>query len=407
MAGAVLVLNAGSSSLKFSAYTADDGDRPSLLLKGQLDSMVTHPRLTARDAMHNVLVDRAYDVSIIHSYEDAFGIVSSWLATRGRRVELLAAGHRVVHGGMASTASALIDDEVLAELEKLVPLVPLHQPANLAGIRAVRRHHPTLPQVACFDTAFHRGQSEIVQRFALPDAFYRGGVRRYGFHGLSYEYIAGKLREVSPEIAMGRVIVAHLGSGASLCALKDGKSVDTTMGFSSLDGLPMGTRCGAIDPGVLIYLIREKGMPPDEVEHLLYNGSGLRGISGLSSDVRDLLASNDCFAKLALDYFVHHVCRQIGALAAVLEGIEAIVFTAGIGEHSPEIRQRICSHLAWLGLHLDEDANRMGGPKITAKDSLVSAWVIPTDEEWLIARRTLDLTRSLDRHSRGVRARSS
>lgn len=407
MAGAILVINAGSSSLKFSAYAVDENHRPSLLLKGQLESMVTHPRLTARDAAGNVLADKIYDVSIVANYDDAVGIVSSWLTTLGRRVDLLAVGHRVVHGGATSAVAALIDDEVLAELEKLVPLVPLHQPANLAGIRAVRSHHPTLPQVACFDTSFHRGHSEIVQRFALPEAFYREGVRRYGFHGLSYEYIAGKLHEVAPEIASGRVIVAHLGSGASLCAIKDGKSVDTTMAFSSLDGLPMGTRCGSIDPGVLIYLIREKGMPPDEVEHLLYYGSGLRGISGLSSDVRDLLASNDRFAKLALEYFVHHVCRHVGALAAVLEGLEGIVFTAGIGERSPEIRERICSHLSWLGLHLDEDANQAGGPKITAEDSPASAWVIPTDEEWLIACHTLDLTRPLYRHPRGARIRSN
>lgn len=403
MAGAVLAINAGSSSLKFSAFAADENDRPSLLLKGQLESMVARPRLIAHDAVGNVLVDRLYDVKIIANYDDAVGIVSSWLATRGRRVELLAAGHRVVHGGVNSAAAALIDDDVLAELEKLVPLVPLHQPANLAGIRAIRNHHPTLPQVACFDTAFHRGHSEIVQRFALPDSFYREGIRRYGFHGLSYEYIGGKLHEVAPEIASARVIVAHLGSGASLCAMKDGKSVDTTMAFSSLEGLPMATRCGAIDPGVLIYLIRERGMPPDEVEHLLYYGSGLRGISGLSSDLRDLLASDDRFAKLALEYFIHHVCRQIGALAAVLEGLDAIVFTAGIGENSPEMRERICSHLSWLGLCLDNDANLAGGPKITAKDSRVSAWVIPTDEEWLIARHTLDLTRPLHRHSRSAR----
>jgi acetate kinase len=403
MAGAVLVVNAGSSSLKFSAYAADESNRPSLLLKGQLESMVTRPRLIAHDSLGNVLVDRLYDVKIIANYDDAVGNVSSWLATLGRRVELLAAGHRVVHGGANSAAAALIDDDVLAELEKFVPLVPLHQPANLAGIRAIRRHHPTLPQVACFDTAFHRGHSEVVQRFALPENFYREGIRRYGFHGLSYEYIAGKLPEIAPEIASGRVIVAHLGSGASLCAMKDGKSVDTTMAFSSLDGLPMATRCGAIDPGVLIYLIRERGMPPDEVEHLLYYGSGLRGISGLSSDLRDLLASDDRFAKLALEYFIHHVCRHVGALTAVLEGLEAIVFTAGIGENSPEIRERICSHLSWLGLSLDEGANQAGGPKITAKDSRASAWVVPTDEEWLIARHTLDLTRPLHRHSRSAR----
>lgn len=402
-----MVINAGSSSLKFSVYAADEAGAPLVLLKGQLESMATRPRLIAYGSEGDILVDVACDAGAVGNHEGAFGAVSNWLTTRSLRVDLLAVGHRVVHGGSESAAAVLIDDEILARLEKLIPLVPLHQPANLAGIRAVRAHRPNLPQVACFDTAFHRGHAEIIQRFALPESLYREGIKRYGFHGLSYDYIASKLREVAPEIASGKLIVAHLGSGASLCAMMDGKSVDTTMAFSSLEGLPMATRCGAIDPGVLLYLIREKGMSPDEVEHLLYYNSGLRGISGLSSDVRDLLASNDASAKLALDYFVHHVCRQIGALAAVLEGIKAIVFTAGIGEHSPEIRERICSHLEWLGLHLDVDANRADGPKITAQDSPLSAWVVPTDEEWLIARHTFDLTASFGRRPRRSRGQSN
>jgi acetate kinase len=286
---------------------------------------------------------------------------------------------------------------VLNELARLAPLAPLHQPANLSGIRAVRAHHAELPQVACFDTAFHRGHPALADRFALPGPLFDEGVRRYGFHGLSYEYIVGKLPAVAPEIAQGRVVVAHLGSGASMCAVKGGRSVDSTMGFTALDGLPMGTRCGALDPGVVLHLIRAKGMSADEVERLLYHDCGLRGLSGASGDARDLLASSDPAAKLALDYFAYHACRQLGALAAVLEGLDAVVFTAGIGEHSPEIRARICRQAAWLGLQLDNAANRAGGPRITAPGSAVSAWVIPTDEELMIARHTLKLTGSSER----------
>jgi len=288
----------------------------------------------------------------------------------------------------------LIDDGILKSLEALVPLAPLHQPANLAGIRAVRTHHPTLPQVACFDTAFHRGHPELADRFALPEALYREGVRRYGFHGLSYEYIVGKLLEVAPEIAGGRVVVAHLGSGASMCAVKAGRSLDSTMGFTALDGLPMGTRCGALDPGVVLHLMRAKRMSANEVESLLYHDCGLRGLSGISNDARELMSSDTVGAKLALDYFVYHVCRQLGMLAAVLEGLDAVVFTAGIGEHSSELRARICVGAAWLGVQLDTAANRNGGPRITASGSKVSAWVIPTDEELMIARHTARLVRS-------------
>jgi acetate kinase len=285
----------------------------------------------------------------------------------------------------------LIDDRVMAQLEQLISLAPLHQPANLAPIRIVRLRQPGLPQVACFDTAFHRTHPELADRFALPDALYREGVRRYGFHGLSYEYIARALPTVAPKIAKGRVVVAHLGSGASLCALKAGRSVDSTMGFTALDGLPMSTRCGALDPGVVLHLIREKGLSADQVERLLYHDSGLRGLSGLSGDVRELLASREPAAKLALDYFVYHVCRQLAALAAVLEGVDALVFTAGIGEHAAEIRARVCARAAWLGLRLDDAANRVHGPCITTRDSAVSAWVIPTDEEMTIARHTVAL----------------
>jgi acetate kinase len=297
----------------------------------------------------------------------------------------------VVHGGTRYAAPVLIDDSVLATLDKLSPLAPLHQPANLTAIRAVREHYPDLPQVACFDTAFHRSHPDVADRFALPDALYRDGIRRYGFHGLSYEYIIGKLRELAPNVASGRVIIAHLGSGASMCALYAGRSVDSTMGFTALDGLPMGTRCGSLDPGVVIYLIREKHMTPNEVEALLYHDCGLRGLSGVSNDVRELLASQSVGAKRALDYFVYHAVRQLGALIAVLQGLDGIVFTAGIGEHSPELRARICAHAGWLDLKIDATANREGRSRISTPGSVVSAWVIPTDEEWMIGSHTLAL----------------
>ena len=395
MADAIFVVNAGSSSLKFSAFAPADGQDPVPMFKGQIEGIGTRPRFLARDADGTALVDRSYDAKEVSDHDAAIGVISAWLRTMGGRGHLLAIGHRVVHGGAEFAAPVLIDDRVLQELMRLVPLVPLHQPANLAGIQAVRAHQPHLPQVACFDTAFHRGHPELADRFALPEALYREGVRRYGFHGLSYEYIARALPAVAPDIAQGRVIVAHLGSGASMCAMKAGRSLDSTMAFSALEGLPMGTRCGGLDPGVLIYLMREKHMSTNELERLLYHDCGLRGLSGISNDVRDLLASHDPAAKLALDYFVYHACRQLGALAAVLGGLDAVVFTAGIGEHSPEIRARICNAGGWLGLRLDEAANRAGGPRITTPDSPVSAWVIPTDEEMTIARHTVEIVRPL------------
>jgi acetate kinase len=393
MTSVILVINAGSSSLKFSGFApAGDAD-PEALFKGQVERIGTAPRLTAQDAAGALLVDETYDNDAVRGHDGAIAAVSTWLRHFGAKIRLAAAGHRVVHGGAEFAKPVLVDDTVLAKLETLVPIVPLHQPANLAGIRALRAHNSALPQVACFDTAFHRGHSEIVERFALPEKFYRDGIRRYGFHGLSYEYIARKLPAVAPDIAAGRVIVAHLGSGASLCALKGGRSVDSTMAFSALDGLPMGTRCGALDPGVVIYLIRDKGMSPGAVEQLLYYECGLHGLSGLSNDARDLEVSDDPAAKLALDYFAHHVSRQVGALAAELEGLDAIVFTAGIGENSAAMRGRIGARLSWLGLQLDDAANRAGGPRISGPGSAVSAWVIPTNEELVIARHTQALVR--------------
>ena len=392
MADTILVVNTGSSSLKFATFASTGGKDLTSLLKGQVEGIGVRPRLAARDAAGIALVDKTYERDEVSGHDAAIRVVSDWLRATASGAKLRAVGHRVVHGGIDFPGPTMIDDAVLAKLEALVPLAPLHQPANLAGIRAVRTHRPTLPQVACFDTAFHRGHPEVADRFALPDAFYKAGVRRYGFHGLSYEYIAGKLPEVAPEIASGRVVIAHLGSGASMCAVRAGRSIDSTMGFTALDGLPMGTRCGSLDPGVVIHLMRERRMSANEAEHLLYHECGLRGLSGISNDARELLASRDPAAGRALEYFVYHVARELGALAAVLEGVDGIVFTAGISEHSAEIRARICARAKWFDLRLDAAANRDGGPCISVPQSAVSVWVIPTDEETMIARHTVALT---------------
>jgi acetate kinase len=320
-------------------------------------------------------------------------VIGGWLRQHfGDRV-LLGVGHRVVHGGTDFAAPVRVTPAVLARLEALCPLAPLHQPHNLAGIRAVAAVQPDLPQVACFDTAFHRGHPEIADWFALPRRFHDDGIRRYGFHGLSYEYIASVLPEVAPEIARGRVVVAHLGSGASMCAIRGGRSQDSTMGFTALDGLPMGTRCGALDPGVVLHLIRAYGMDVDAVERMLYNECGLKGVSGISNDMRALLASDDPRARHAIDLFVWRICRELGALAAVLGGLDGLVFTAGIGERSAEIRKRVCERAAWLGIELDQETNRSGSPRISVEGSRVRVYAIPTDEELMIARHTLAVLR--------------
>jgi acetate kinase len=318
----------------------------------------------------------------------ALDSLASWLRSKYGGARVLGVGHRVVHGGARFTGPTVVTPAVLDELAALIPLAPLHQPYNLAAIDAVFRRLPDVPQVACFDTSFHRGQPAVAEVIPLPRELCRSGLQRYGFHGLSYEYIASILPQVAPEIAAGRVIVAHLGSGSSLCALKNGKSVDSTLGFTALDGLCMGTRPGAIDPGVILYLFQSLGLSAKEVEAVLYKKSGLLGISGISNDMRDLLASSEPGAQLALDYFVYRAAKEIGALAAVLNGLDGLVFTAGIGEHSVEIRRRICEASAWLGIDLDREANASKRPRITSAKSRVSAWVIPTNEELMIARQT-------------------
>jgi len=389
--GTILVINAGSSSIKLALFEGARGHALQLVAKGGIDGIGTQPSLRVRDAQGRVLAEEKYSAAEVSDAGSAITRAGAWLRAYLKGAAPAAVGHRVVHGGPAYTAPQLVDDRVLATLEALVPLAPLHQPAALEPIHAIRLRFPGTPQVACFDTAFHREHPEVADRYALPEALYREGIRRYGFHGLSYEYIARSLSRVAPEIAHGAVVVAHLGSGASMCALRDGRSMDSTMGFTALDGLPMGTRSGQIDPGVLLYLLTQKGWRAEDLERLLYHDAGLRGLSGISNDVRDLLASDAPAARLALDYFVYRIAREVGSLAGALGGIDGLVFTAGVGENSPDIRARVCARAEWLGVHLDQAANRAGGPRISAPGSRVSAWVIPTDEERMIAEHTLDV----------------
>jgi acetate kinase len=394
MTDAVLTINAGSSSLKFSVYhIAPGGDRPALAAKGQIEGIGTSPRFVAEDAAGERLVDRRWPEDRASSHAEFFRVIGSWLREQFSDTVLLGVGHRVVHGGVDYAAPVRIEPAVLARLEALCPLAPLHQPHNLAGIRAVAAVQPDLLQVACFDTAFHRGHPELADWFALPRRFYDEGIRRYGFHGLSYEYIASVLPEVAPEIATGRVVVAHLGSGASMCALRAGRSIDSTMGFTALDGLPMGTRCGALDPGVVLHLIRGYGMDAGAIERMLYHDCGLKGVSGISNDMRALLASDDPRAAQAIALFVWRIARELGALAAVLGGLDGLVFTAGIGERSAAIRERVCERAAWLGVELDPAANRASGPRISTAGSKVAVYAIPTDEEQMIARHTFAVLR--------------
>jgi acetate kinase len=322
---------------------------------------------------------------------DVLPAIVPWAQAHLGSRRLAALGHRVVHGGMHHSRPARVTPELLDELEALVPLAPLHEPHNLAPIRMAMRLNPDLPQIACFDTAFHRTMPELNQAFALPYALYDEGIRRYGFHGLSYEYIASALPNVAPGIAGGRVVVAHLGNGSSACALKAGKSVATTMGFTALDGLPMGTRCGAVDPGIVLHLLQQKGLSADAVNDLLYRKSGMLGVSGISSDFRELLASPEPRARFAVELFCHSVARHIASLAATLGGLDAIVFTAGVGENAAPVRAGICRACAWLGVQLDDAANERHGPRITAADSAVAAYVIKTDENLMIARHARSL----------------
>src|SRR5262249_20633622 len=390
MADAIVVLNAGSSSVKFAVFL--EGDPLRLLCRGQLEGIMTQPHFAARDGAGHVVGERAWASGTHLGHQGAIDFLFGW--GRGGILSghrLAAVGHRVVHGGRDYTRPVLVTAEVRQALEALIPLAPLHQPYSLQGIDAVSRHDPGLPQVACFDTSFHRTQPAVAQAFALPRRFAEEGVIRYGFHGSSYEYIASVLPGLDPRAANGRTVVAHLGNGASMCAMKGGQSVATTMSFTAADGLPMGTRCGSLDPGVLLYLMDRHGMGARALEELIYQQSGLLGVSGISSDVRTLLASTDPRAAEALDLFVYRIGRELGSLAAALGGLDALVFTAGIGENAAAIRARVCRAAGWLGLDLDEGANVSGGPRISTVSSRVAAWVVPTNEELIIARHTLHL----------------
>jgi acetate kinase len=387
MADAILVLNAGSSSLKFSVFL--EGEPPDSLLRGQLEGLPTRPRFVARDEGGSVVGSHDWPAGTRLGHEGAIEFLFSW--GRGGPLQghrITAAGHRVVHGGLQFTQPVRVDADVLTALEAFVPLAPLHQPHNLAAIRAVAQRAPQLPQVACFDTSFHRTQPPVAQTFALPLRYTDEGVLRYGFHGLSYEYVSAVLPRFDGRAAGGRTVVAHLGNGASMCALRGDKSVASTMGFTAVDGLPMGTRCGALDPGVLLYLMDRYGLDARALEKLVYQESGLLGVSGISSDMRTLLASPDPRAARAVDLFVYRIGRELGSLAAALGGLDALVFTGGIGENAAVLRARVCRDAAWLGLVLDEKANDAGGPCITRPGSRVSTWVIPTNEELMIAQHT-------------------
>jgi acetate kinase len=386
----ILVANAGSSSVKFQIFEVEQGGGLRRQLKGQIDGVGSRPKLRATAADGRVLVDRTYESEAVGDVTAALATAGAWLRTE-LKIDPIAIGHRVVHGGPDYDKPVRVDQDVLARLERYVSLAPLHQPYNLAPIRSILANYPDLPQIACFDTAFHRGHSTPADCYAIPRELHAEGVRRYGFHGLSYEYIASALSKLAPEIADKRVIVAHLGSGASMCALDHGHSVESTMGFTALDGLPMGTRPGQLDPGVVLYLISEKGMSADEVQNLLYRECGLKGLSGISNDMRELQGNSSSNAVLAVDYFVYRVGLNAGMLAAATQGVDGFVFTAGIGENSPQIRAAIVSKLGWLGASLDAAANAGNKLLISGRGSRLPVYVVPTDEELMIARHTLSL----------------
>jgi acetate kinase len=399
----ILVVNAGSSSVKFQVFAVDGDGRLQRQLKGQMDGIGSRPRLRATGAKGDTLADRAYPIEAVANVSAALMVAGSWLRDE-LRITPMAVGHRVVHGGPDHDRPLPVDHGLVARLERYIALAPLHQPHNLAPIKSLLANFPSLPQVACFDTAFHRGHDAVADQYAIPYQLYEEGVRRYGFHGLSYEYIARTLPKVAPEIATGRVIVAHLGSGASMCALRGGRSVESTMGFTALDGLPMGTRPGQIDPGVVLYLMAEKGMTPGKVQDFLYRDCGLKGLSGVSNDMRELLESRDPRAAFAIDYFAYRAGLCAGMLAAALQGVDAFVFTAGIGENSSAIRARVAEKLAWLGVVLDSAGNAKHELKISQAGSGVPVYVVPTDEERMIAEHTLSVLWAMNSNARRERA---
>ena len=387
MPDAIAVLNAGSSSLKFSLFAEADGALE-LTARGQTEGLYTSPRFVAKDRDGKTLGEKSWGEGVRLGHDGALDHLVAFVRAELGAQRLIGVGHRVVHGGLEYSRPVRVDAKILSALEKYIPLAPLHQPHNLAPIRALLQRTPDLPQVACFDTAFHRVQPEVAQAFALPRSITDRGVRRYGFHGLSYEYIAHALPAHDAKAAAGKVVVLHLGNGSSMCAMANGRSIASTMGFTAVEGLPMGTRCGSLDPGVILYLLDEMKMDARAIEKLIYQQSGLLGVSGISSDMRALLASDEPNAKAAIDLYVYRIGRELGSLAAALGGLDAIVFTAGIGENSAVLRERVCRDARWLGVELDPAANAAGGPRINTAASRVSVWAIPTNEELMIARHT-------------------
>ena len=390
MTDVILVLNAGSSSFKFSLFAQVAGDL-ALIARGQAEGLYTASRFVAKDGRGEVIEEKAWGDGASLGHEGALDHLVGFLRGRSDGYRLVGVGHRVVHGGLEYSRPARVTEAVLKALEKYIPLAPLHQPHNLAPIRVLMQRSPDLPQVACFDTAFHRTQPPVAQAFALPKSITDRGVVRYGFHGLSYEYIASVLPQVDPTAAAGRTVVLHLGNGSSMCGMSACRSMASTMGFTAVDGLPMGTRCGNLDPGVILYLMDELKMDARAIEKLIYQQSGLLGVSGISSDMRALLASPQPGAKQAIDLYAYRIGRELGSLASALGGLDAMVFTAGIGENSAELRERVCRDAAWLGLDFDPEANRAGARRISREGSRIGAFVVPTNEELMIARHTRDV----------------
>lgn len=384
----ILVVNAGSSSVKFRVFLVEGEQALRQIVKGDVDGIGVRPRLSATGADDEKLVDQSCSATDIPDVTTAMRTAGQWLRET-QRLSFDAIGHRVVHGGPRYDRPTLVNRTILSDLERFIPLAPLHQPNNLAPIRVLIERFPDMPQVACFDTAFHRGHDKVTDCYAIPGSLYDEGVRRYGFHGLSYEYVVNRLHDIMPAAADGRIVIAHLGSGASMCAVSQGRSVESTMGFTALDGLPMGTRPGQLDPGVVLYLLTEKGMDAATAQDFLYKNCGLKGLSGISNDVRKLLDSSEPGASLALEHFVYRVGLYAGMLAASLGGLDTFVFTAGIGERSAILRERITKRLAWLGARLDAGANGAGDLSISAQESRVRLLVVPTNEELMIARHTL------------------
>lgn len=395
MKGCISVINSGSSSIKFSLFDHLEEDALHLVFSGQVEGIGVSPHFKAKDEAGAKIEELSWPNSPENSHEKLLAFIIDWIRKHRRQLglELMGVGHRVVHGGDKYSEPMVVNSEVLKILENYIPLAPLHQPHNLNTIRSVMKLGVDIPQVACFDTAFHHTNPAVAQQFGLPRQLSEKGIRRYGFHGLSYEFIARKLRSIAPGEAAGRVVVAHLGSGASMCAMHNGISIASTMGFSAMDGLMMGTRPGNLDPGVVLYLIENEGYRVEELTELFYKKSGLVGVSGISNDMRILVDSDDSRAQEAVDLFIYRIQRELGSLAAVLGGLDALVFTAGIGENSAVIRKRICDTAGWLGLQLQPEANNRGRTKISREESGVSAWIIPTNEELMIATHTRDILR--------------